>query len=260
MHSEKKHVAKHTIHRFFNQFFIPLRKSTTSRLSRWGSNLGISALSNMLVFFLVPILPYFLSIKLQENGMGLFNKIEVPYAFSILLTVLIFDLVIYLQHIAFHYIPWACELHRVHHTDLDLDVTTGIRFHPLEILFSVFIKLGIVLLLGPTPESIIFFEILLNATSLFNHSNISLPHRFDAILRLLIVTPNMHSVHHSVDPAETNTNFGFNFPWWDKIFKTYKEQQVHGPKDYTIGLNEFRDPGKLTLLKLIKLPFTKGKE
>ncbi|MCP4923727.1 MAG: sterol desaturase family protein [bacterium] len=238
---------------------IPLRKSPPSRLNRWTSNLGLSALSNMLVFFLVPILPYFLAIQLQESGVGLLNIIEVPYVLSFIVTVLIFDFVIYLQHMAFHYIPWAWKLHRVHHTDLKLDATTGIRFHPIEIILSVFIKLGIVLVLGPTPESILFFEILLNGTSLFNHSNINLPQRLDSFLRRFIVTPNMHSVHHSVIPAETNSNFGFNFPWWDWVFKTYKKQQEHGPKDYTVGLNEFRDSKKLTFLKLLKLPFIRGK-
>ncbi|MBM4352080.1 MAG: sterol desaturase family protein, partial [Deltaproteobacteria bacterium] len=155
----------------------------------------------------------------------------------------------------FHFIPLFWRLHRVHHTDLDFDVTTGIRFHPIEILLSMGIKMAVVITLGPSPLAVILFEILLNATSMFNHGNVRLPVSIDRILRLFVVTPEMHRVHHSVLIREFNSNFGFNLPWWDRILGTYRAQPEAGHEGMTIGLAQFRNPGAITLPHLLILPF-----
>ncbi len=169
--------------------------------------------------------------------------------------VLILDLAIYLQHLMFHHVPAFWRLHRVHHTDLDFDWSTGIRFHPLEILLSMFIKTAVVAAAGIPPATVVAFEVLLNATSLFNHGNVRIPALADTVLRLFVVTPEMHRVHHSVEKFENNSNFGFNIPWWDRLLGTYRSQPEKGHEAMSIGLHRFRDPNALTLTKLLVLPF-----
>ena len=168
------------------------------------------------------------------------------------------DLVIYLQHVLFHYLPTLWRLHRMHHVDLDIDVTTGNRFHPLEIVISIGIKLAAVALLGPPVIAVIIFEVVLNASAQFNHGNVRIPERIDRLLRLFVVTPDMHRVHHSVIPRETNSNFGFNVPWWDRLLGTYRAQPEQGHMGMTIGLKEYHDPAKLSLGRLLLLPFMKA--
>ena len=170
---------------------------------------------------------------------------------------MLLDLLIYTQHVVFHRIPWLWRLHKVHHIDQDFDVTTGLRFHPVEILLSALIKCGAVWLLGAPFIAVVIFEILLNATAMFNHGNLHLPAKLDRILRRVVVTPDMHRVHHSVLPSETNSNYGFNLPWWDRLFKTYQAQPKHGHTEMTIGLNEYQDARKTGLLALLVIPFQK---
>ena len=187
----------------------------------------------------------------------MFNLLEVPEVLAITLCLLLLDLAIYIQHIMFHRVAWLWRLHRVHHTDLDFDVTTAVRFHPLEIILSMLIKMALVLLLGAPPLAVLIFEIVLNLTALFNHGNIFIPVKLDRVLRRVLVTPDMHRVHHSAEAAETNSNFGFNLPWWDYLFKTYRAQPDKGHGGMTVGLDEFRREDKLRLPALLLLPFTK---
>jgi len=168
---------------------------------------------------------------------------------------LVLDLVIYVQHMVFHHVPWLWRLHRMHHADLDIDVSTGLRFHPFEILISLAIKIAIVMAFGIPPVAVIVFEVVLNATSLFNHSNVSMPPWLDRIVRLVVVTPDMHRVHHSVVRDEHNSNFGFNLPWWDRLFGTYRGQPKAGHGGMTIGLSIFRDAKELRLDRLLTQPF-----
>ena len=172
----------------------------------------------------------------ESHALGLFNLLQWPHWMTVLLGVVLLDLAIYLQHVMFHAVPAFWRLHRMHHADLDIDVTTGVRFHPIEIILSMVIKFGVILMLGPPAVSVLIFEVLLNATSMFNHSNAYIPPSIDRVLRLFVVTPDMHRVHHSVEDYETNSNFGFNLPWWDRIFGTYRDQPRAGHEGMTIGL------------------------
>jgi sterol desaturase/sphingolipid hydroxylase (fatty acid hydroxylase superfamily) len=192
----------------------------------------------------------------QKNGWGLLNNVALPYWLGVAAGVIVLDLTIYLQHVVFHALPTLWRIHMMHHSDLDFDVTTGVRFHPLEVIISMGIKMAMVVLLGASALAVLAFEVLLNGTSMFNHGNVRLPGGLDRILRLLVVTPEMHRVHHSVIIRETNSNFGFNLPWWDRIFGTYRPAPAAGHEGMTIGLSHFRDPGELTLPRLLILPFT----
>jgi sterol desaturase/sphingolipid hydroxylase (fatty acid hydroxylase superfamily) len=183
------------------------------------------------------------------------NNIPLPYWLSVGIGVLALDLIIYLQHLMFHAVPVLWRLHMMHHADLDFDVTTGLRFHPLEIIISMLIKLSAIAALGPSVLAVLVFEITLNATAMFNHSNVKIPLNVDKVLRLLVVTPDMHRVHHSVTIRETNSNFGFNFPWWDRLLGTYRPQPAAGHEGMTIGLSQFRDPKRNNLLWMLILPF-----
>jgi sterol desaturase/sphingolipid hydroxylase (fatty acid hydroxylase superfamily) len=174
---------------------------------------------------------------------------------DIVVGIIVLDLTIYLQHVMFHAIPIYWRLHMMHHADLDYDMTTGLRFHPIEIILSMCIKLSIVAILGPPAAAVLIFEIILNCAALFNYGNVSLPKKMDRVLRYLIVTPDMHGVHHSVIIRETNSNYGFNLPWWDRLFGTYCEQPAKGHTHMTIGLSQFREPKRLTLPWLLILPF-----
>lgn len=191
----------------------------------------------------------------RNPGLGHIKQCHIAPIDKIVLGVLGLDFVIYLQHAMFHALPLFWRLHRMHHTDLDFDVTTGIRFHPIEILLSMGIKMAVVMVLGASALAVVLFEVLLNGTSMFNHGNVRLPKGIDRGLRLLVVTPEMHRVHHSVVIKEHNSNFGFNFPWWDRLMGTYQGQPMKGHEGMTIGLNQFRDPKRLTLPWLIILPF-----
>ena len=246
---------------FFSIFFLvaiweqlaPRRALTTSKKMRWFSNLTITFLNPLLLRLVFPIMAINMALIARESGWGLLNNFELPY--DLALGIIVLDLAIYLQHVMFHAIPIFWRLHMMHHADLDYDLTTGLRFHPIEILLSMGIKVSVVAILGPPVMSVLIFEIILNGAALFNHGNVSLPKKIDRILRYIIVTPDMHRVHHSVIIRETNSNYGFNLPWWDRLFGTYCDQPSKGHTDMTIGLSQFRDPRKLTLPWLLILPF-----
>ena len=234
----------------------PKRKLTTVKARRWTTNLTIIGLDNVLVMFLIPFTVIQVSLAAQASKWGLFNQLDLPPVLTVFLSVLALDLIIYLQHLMFHAVPLFWRLHMVHHADLDIDVTTGLRFHPVEIILSVFIKMAAVAALGPPVLAVLVFEILLNATAMFNHANVALPTNIDRWLRLLVVTPDMHRVHHSVIIRETNSNFGFNFPWWDRLFGTYRPQPAKGHQEMTIGLSQYRNPTDLGLGSVLLLPVT----
>ena len=206
----------------------PRRRREIPRLLRWSNNLGVVVIDTLLVRLSFPILAVGMAVLAAERGWGLLNVFAVPGWLAFIISLLLLDLAIYLQHVMFHAVPALWRLHRMHHADLEFDVTTGLRFHPVEILLSMGLKLGIVAALGPPAIAVLVFEILLNGTSMFNHSNVRLPLGLDRILRLFVVTPDMHRVHHSIHPHETNSNFGFNLPWWDRLLGTYRAQPREG--------------------------------
>ena len=191
----------------------------------------------------------------QEKNWGLLNQVDLPEWLATLSFLLLFDFAIYWQHRLFHKVPILWRLHRMHHTDLDYDVTTGNRFHPCSILLSAIIKIGLALVLGPSAMAILLAEILLNVTSMFNHSNIYIPRNVDKFVRRFMVTPDMHRVHHSADVIEHNHNFGFNFPWWDRLFATYQDQPVEKHPTMAIGILGFQKEQSIKLFSLLKQPF-----
>lgn len=233
----------------------PRRHRQLARWVRWPSNLGIVVLNTALVRLSFPISAVALALLCEQRGWGLLNSVELPRWLAIVLAVLALDLAIYLQHVLFHAVPALWRLHRMHHADLDLDVTTGARFHPIEILASMIVKLATVTALGAPAEAVLAFEILLNATSMFNHANIRMPTACDRMLRWIVVTPDMHRVHHSIVPQETNSNFGFNMPWWDRLFGTYRPQPAAGHEAMTIGIAQFRAPREQWLDRMLTQPF-----
>lgn len=234
----------------------PRRPLLDNKRRRWFTNLSLVVIDTAVVRFLFPILPVALAQVAQTRGWGLFHQLDMPLPLKILLSFIILDFIIYLQHLLFHHAPILWRIHRMHHTDLDLDVTSGNRFHPLEIMVSMLIKMAAVIILGAPAEGVLIFEVVLNACAMFNHGNIRLPAPLDRLLRLFLVTPDMHRVHHSAVVRETNSNFGFNLPWWDRICGTYRPHPEKGHLDMTIGLTEYRDPEQLTLFRLLMQPFT----
>jgi sterol desaturase/sphingolipid hydroxylase (fatty acid hydroxylase superfamily) len=238
----------------FWEMLAPRRPLTTSKKMRWLNNLGITFLNPLVVRMIFPILAVNMALRAQERDWGLLNNFDLPYWLDIVVGIIVLDLVIYLQHIMFHAIPILWRLHMVHHADLDYDLTTGLRFHPIEIVLSMCIKLSMMVVLGPPVAAVLIFEILLNGAAMFNHGNIHLPSKIDRILRYFVVTPDMHRVHHSVVIQETNSNYGFNLPWWDRLFGTYCDQPTKGHTAMTIGLSQFRNEKRLTLPWLLILP------
>jgi len=237
------------------EVFAPRRRREMPRAWRWPGNLGVVVIDTLLVRLLFPTAVVGLAVLGEERNWGLFQVLEWPAWVTVPLAFLAMDLAIYLQHVMFHAVPALWRLHRMHHADQDIDVTTGIRFHPIEILLSFGIKLGVVAALGPPAVSVLIFEIALNATSMFNHSNIALPLWLDRLLRWIVVTPDMHRVHHSILVRETNSNFGFNLPWWDRLFGTYRDQPKAGHEAMTIGIEQFREPGEQRLDRMLTQPF-----
>lgn len=233
----------------------PRRVLTGSKPRRWFANLVIVALNPLSVRLVFPILPLGMALLASERHWGVLNNIDLSLWLETALGVFALDLTIYLQHVLHHAIPLLWRLHMVHHSDLDFDLTTGVRFHPIEIVVSMALKISAILALGPPVLGVLIFEVALNAASMFNHSNIDIPEKVDHLIRLYLVTPDMHRVHHSVVVQETNSNYGFCFPWWDRIFGTYKAQPERGHLEMAIGLSQFRDEKRLTLPKLLLLPF-----
>lgn len=236
----------------------PRRRLAGGRKPRWPGNLGILAIDILAVRLLAPITAVGAALIATSKGWGLFALVGLPFWASFVLGVIVLDLVIYTQHVVFHYVPWLWRLHRMHHADIDIDVTTGLRFHPFEILISLAIKIAAVLVLGVPATAVVVFEVLLNATAMFNHSNVALPARLDRLARWIVVTPQMHQVHHSIVRAETDSNFGFNLPWWDRLFRTYRAEPAAGEKNIVIGLPIFRDIAEAGIARLLTQPFRRS--
>jgi sterol desaturase/sphingolipid hydroxylase (fatty acid hydroxylase superfamily) len=238
------------------EVMAPRRALTTSKAMRWTSNLGLVALNTLLLRLVFPLAAAGMAAFAAANGWGLLNHFRVPLWLAVPVAVIALDFVIWLQHVMVHAVPILWRLHRVHHADLDCDVTTGARFHPIEIGLSMLIKFATIAVLGPPVAAVVIFEVLLNATAMFNHGNIRLPHSLDRMLRWFVVTPDMHRVHHSVENDETNSNFGFNLPWWDRLSGTYRAQPRAGHDAMTIGIHGHRDPREVARLDgMLLLPF-----
>ncbi len=238
----------------------PRRGQMLGRVQRWPANLGIVALDTVLVRLLFPLSAVGLAVLAENRGWGLLNNWPLPGWLAVVISVVLLDLVIYLQHVMFHAVPALWRLHRMHHADLEFDVTTGSRFHPVEIILSMVIKLTVVAALGAPALAVLIFEVLLNATAMFNHSNVRLPLWIDRRLRWLVVTPDMHRVHHSVEVGETNSNFGFNLPWWDRLLGTYRDQPAAGHEAMVIGVPGIRDPLEQGLGRMLTQPFRVGSD
>jgi sterol desaturase/sphingolipid hydroxylase (fatty acid hydroxylase superfamily) len=232
----------------------PRRRREIPRLLRWTNNLLVVVLDAMFVRLIFPLVAVGLALLAEERGWGLFNLVESPDWLAIVASMLALDLAIYLQHVMFHAVPALWRVHRMHHADLEFDVTTGLRFHPVEIVLSMGIKLAVVLALGPPAIAVLAFEVLLNAGALFNHSNVRIPIGLDRVLRWFVVTPDMHRVHHSIHPSETNSNFGFNVPWWDRLLGTYRAQPRDTHEGMTIGVEQFRTRRDLWIDRMLTQP------
>ena len=238
------------------ELLAPRRVLTAGKAVRWAHNLGLVALNTLLLRLVFPAAAVGMAALANDQGWGLLNHFQVAAWLAIPVAVIALDFVIWLQHVMVHAIPALWRLHRVHHADPDFDVTTGSRFHPLEIMLSMLIKFATITLLGPPVVAVIVFEVLLNATAMFNHGNVRLSARLDRILRWFVVTPDMHRVHHSVRDVETNSNFGFNLPWWDRLFGTYRDQPRAGHEGMTIGTRGYTQPRDVMWLPgLLLLPF-----
>ena len=237
------------------ELLAPRRVLNVGRGRRWPGNLGILVVDILAVRVLLPTAAVGASLYAAGNGLGLINYLHLRLSVAALIGFLALDLVIYVQHVVFHKVPLLWRLHRMHHADLDIDVTTGLRFHPFEILISLLIKIAVILALGIPVVAVILFEVVLNATSMFNHSNVAMPAWLDRALRFIVVTPDMHRVHHSILRRETDSNFGFNLPWWDRLFGTYRAQPEAGHTAMTIGIPAFREPGESRIDRLLTQPF-----
>ena len=250
---------------FFIGFFViialwevlaPRRIRVLSRALRWTNNLGLVFLNTTILRLLFPAAAVGVAAFASEHGWGLLNYYSLPFPIVVVLSVIAMDFVIYLQHVLVHAVPLLWRLHRVHHADLDYDVTTGARFHPIEIILSMLIKFATIIVLGPPIVAVVIFEVLLNAMAMFNHGNIRLPLAIDRVLRLVVVTPDMHRVHHSTEDNEANSNYGFNLSIWDRIFGTYINQPRAGHEHMEIGIHYYRDPRQVAWLPgMLTLPF-----
>lgn len=239
------------------EMLFPRRKPMVSKKLRWFNNLSIHFINSLLLRMIFPVLPIAVAAASSEKGWGLFNHYTINPWISVIFGIAILDLLIYLQHVIFHKVPVFWRLHRVHHIDLDIDVSTGVRFHPLEMIMSALLKSVIVFMFGIPTVAVLIFEILLNSASMFNHGNIRISFEIDRRLRLLLVTPDMHRVHHSVARHENNSNYGFSVPWWDFLFGTYVAQPAAGHEAMTIGLAGLRNMKQSTLWGMLAMPFTK---
>lgn len=234
----------------------PRRALVVSKRVRWLNNLALAGVNTVLLRLLFPAAAVDMAAYAAQQGWGLLNHFPVPYGLAIAVAATAMDFVLWLQHVMMHAVPALWRLHRVHHADLDYDLTTGARFHPIEMILSMLIKLAAISVLGPPVVAVILFEVLLNAMAMFNHANVRLPELLDRALRWLVVTPDMHRVHHSVQDDEANANFGFNLSWWDRLFGTYRDQPRGGHQGMTIGIREHRDQREVVWLPgLLTLPF-----
>jgi len=238
------------------ELLAPRRVLSVSKAQRWVSNLGLVVINTLLLRLVFPAAAVGMAAFAAAEGWGLLNAVDMPFWLSVGISLVVLDFVIWLQHVMFHAVPALWRLHRVHHADLDYDLTTGARFHPIEILLSMVIKFAAIAALGPPVVAVILFEVILNGMAMFNHANVRLPAGLDRALRWLVVTPDMHRVHHSVEDDETNSNFGFNLSWWDRLLGTYRAQPRAGHLGMTIGIRGYRDPREVDRLPgMLMLPF-----
>ncbi|WP_445366660.1 sterol desaturase family protein [Methylomonas sp. BW4-1] len=233
----------------------PTRYLSIPRRQRWSINLGLAALNAGVMRISIGAAAWLAANWAVDQQLGLLNNLPVPDWLNISLSLLLLDLAIYAQHVAAHRWQWFWRLHQVHHSDIDFDTTTAVRFHPLEIMLSMLYKVLLVIALGADPLAVIAFEIILNGCALFNHGNVSLPPLVGRGLRYLLVTPDMHRIHHSARQAETNSNYGFSLSCWDRLFNTYCHQSQQAQTEMTIGLNGFRNTQELGFLQLLAMPF-----
>ena len=236
---------------------MPRKDRTQPRTTRWFTNFAIVAIDTLAVRLLFPILAVGVASVATANGWGLFALIDWPYWLEVLLCAVLLDLAIYGQHVASHKVPILWMVHRMHHADRDIDVTTGARFHPVEIVLSMLYKFVVIIALGAPALAVFVFEVVLNGSAMFNHANWRMPLWLDRIVRQVFVTPDMHRVHHSIRSHETDSNYGFNLSIWDRIFRTYIDQPQDGHDKMTIGLTAFQDDRPSSLLWCLVLPFRK---
>lgn len=240
------------------EFLKPCRRQKYGRLLRWSNNLALVFLNSFLLRTLFPAAAVGVAIYVEDQGFGLLQQLPIPIFLSTVIAVVVLDLLIYAQHVLFHKVPILWRLHRVHHADPDYDVTTGARFHPIEIILSMLIKFAAIIVLGAPAVAVIIFEVLLNASAMFNHANLRLPKSVDKLLRWILVTPDMHRVHHSQIRVETDSNYGFALSWWDRIFKTYRAQPQKGHLQMDIGVSGLQDVKQVCFLPgILLLPFKK---
>jgi len=240
------------------ELMVPRRSLSSSKVRRWFANLGvvvIDALTARLLFVAGAVGAAIFGV---EQGWGMLNRVTWPAGLEVLLAVIALDFALYLQHVVFHTVPILWRLHMMHHADLDVDVTTGVRFHPIEVALSMLIKITVILLTGASPAAVLIFEVVLNASSMFNHSNVRIPDIIERILRSFIVTPDMHRIHHSIRAHETNSNFGFNLPWWDRLFGTYRLEPQDGHVEMVLGLEHVRGANAVMLPRMLVMPFIDG--
>lgn len=237
------------------ELLAPRRVLETSKTVRWSNNLGLAVVNIFLVRVLFPSAAVGMAILANERGVGVLNAFPVPYPLAMLLSLLALDLMMFLMHLMFHAVPAFWRVHRVHHADVDFDVTTAVRFHPIQIALSIPIKFAVIFVLGPPVLAVLVFEALFNAVLVFSHANVRIPPAVDRVLRWFIVTPDMHRLHHSVDATETNSNFGFALTWWDRLFGTYRAEPAAGHQRMIIGVDQFRNPRDAWLDRLLLQPF-----
>ena len=237
------------------EFWWPTRRLSLARRRRWPINLGLAAFNVLLMRLSIGAAAWLAANWAVEQQIGLFNTFKPPQAVAIALSLLLLDLAIYAQHVAAHRWRWFWRLHQVHHSDLDFDTSTALRFHPLEIMLSMLYKVVLVILLGAPPVAVVAFEVILNGCALFNHGNVSLPPGLERYCRYLLVTPDMHRIHHSALPAETDSNYGFSLSCWDRLFRTYCRQPQQLQTVMRIGLDGYRDAGELGFMSLLAMPF-----
>lgn len=237
------------------EFVAPHRPRTVSKICRWGGNLTIVVLNTVIARLLFSGGAVSVAVMAQERGWGLLSLVDGPVWLETAMAILALDFIIYWQHRLFHVVPLFWRFHMMHHSDLDLDVTSGVRFHPVEIVLSLAVKAAAVMALGASPLAVMIFEVVLNATSLFNHSNVAIPQGVDRLLRRMVVTPDMHRIHHSANVRETNSNYGFNVSWWDRLFGTYCHEPALGHLGMTIGLEHLGPSVCLNILRMLSFPF-----
>jgi len=239
------------------EIIAPKRALTVSKALRWANNLGLVFFNSLILRLIFPAAAVGVAAFAAEHGWGLLNYYSLPLALSIVLSIIIMDFVIYLQHVLIHAVPLLWRLHRVHHADLDYDVTTGARFHTLEIILSMLLKFATIVVLGPPVVAVIMFEVILNAMAMFNHGNVALPKKLDRTLRKVLVTPDMHRIHHSIEKQEFNTNFGFNLSLWDRLFSSYTQDPEAGQTEMTLGQKDHLTHEPVSLFFMLMLPFQK---